>query len=156
LPRLDDGTELSTNNLPELEGEAPRGSETILLVEDEEQVRVLASITLRYAGYTVIEASDGLHALEVSRQHEGPIDLLVTDVVMPRMGGGALAEAMGRERPKTRVVYMSGYTDDDVVRHGVLDTGIPFLQKPFGPDGLAAMVRRVLDSPAPPGRRSPT
>ena len=85
----------------------------------------------------------------MSRQCGEPIHLMVTDVVMPRMGGGALAEAMGRERPDTRVIYMPGYTDDDVVRHGVLDTGIPFLQKPFGPDDLAAIVRRVLDSPAP-------
>jgi PAS domain S-box-containing protein len=149
LPRLDAVADLIPGHLPEPAMEAPRGDETILLAEDEKEVRALASATLRYAGYTVLEAADGIEAMEMSAKHEGPIHLLVTDVVMPRMGGGALTGALARERPEARVIYMSGYTDDDVVRHGVLDTGIPFLQKPFGPDDLARMVRRVLDSPAP-------
>jgi PAS domain S-box-containing protein len=149
LPRLDAQAEENIDREPESTSEAPRGKETVLLVEDEEIVRSLFSTTLRSAGYSVLEATDGHRALEISRGHKGTIDIVVTDVVMPRMGGGALAETIGRERPGTRVLYMSGYTDDSVVRHGVLDAGIPFLQKPFSPDVLTRKVRQVLDSPRP-------
>src|SRR5262249_12731492 len=143
LPRL--GQEAarpsaSDNGLNKL----PRGTGTVLLVEDEEGVRSLGSFALRTAGYTVLEARDGEHALEVSQSHRGPIDLLVTDVVMPRMGGRKLADRVASLYPGIKVVFMSGYVDDAVVRHGVLDQGVPFVQKPFAPSLLARKVHEVL------------
>lgn len=122
------------------------GSGTILLVEDEEAVRAFARRTLTRRGYRVIEASDGVHALEVARRETGPIDLLVTDVVMPRMGGRILAETLVAERPGLPYLFMSGYTDDAVLRHGIMAAETNFLAKPFNGDGLARKVREVLEA----------
>jgi PAS domain S-box-containing protein len=124
---------------------APRGLETVLLAEDEEMVRSLVRQVLRQAGYTVLEAANGAEALAVCQQHPGPIHLLLTDVVMPGMSGRALAERAARLRPDLPVLYMSGYTDDDVVRHGVMQAAAAFLQKPFRLDDLLRKVREVLD-----------
>ncbi len=124
------------------------GSETILLVEDEEGVRVLARTILKKQGYTVLEATNGQHALEVAAQHPETIDLLVTDVVMPRMGGRELVEKLLPLRPAMRVLFMSGYTDDAVVRHGILDASLAFLQKPITPEVFARKVRETLSEPA--------
>jgi two-component system, cell cycle sensor histidine kinase and response regulator CckA len=124
-----------------------RGSETILLVEDENPVRALIRSTLQANGYTVLEAHDGKHAIQVCEQHKGPIHLLVTDVVMPGMGGRDLEERLKPSRPNMKVLFMSGYTDKAIVHHGELDPGTAFLQKPFTPDALARKVREVLDSP---------
>jgi two-component system cell cycle sensor histidine kinase/response regulator CckA len=121
-----------------------RGHETVLLVEDEEQVRVLASHLLRRLGYTVLEARRAGDALAIAADHVGDIDLLLTDVIMPEMGGRVLAERVQAERPEIRVLFMSGYTDDAIVHHGVLDAGMKFLQKPLTPDSLARRVREVL------------
>jgi two-component system cell cycle sensor histidine kinase/response regulator CckA len=125
--------------------EMPRGAETILIVEDEASVRVVVRQVLERLGYTVLDASDGGLALELAARHHGKIHLLMTDVVMPVLGGRQLTEQLTKLRPETKVLYTSGYTDDAVVRHGVLEAGIPFLQKPFTPDGLARAVRDVLD-----------
>jgi CheY-like chemotaxis protein len=131
-------------------GRRPTGVETVLLVEDEQGLRVLARRILESHGYAVIEASGGEEALRISRRHQSPIDLLLTDAVMPGMGGSDLAREIAAERPATRVLYMSGYTDDAVVRQGHLDEGSAFIQKPFASDALVQKVREVLDgAPAP-------
>ncbi len=122
-----------------------RGSETILLVEDEESVRELATFVLQGCGYTVMTAPEGLAALQLMATCREQIDLLVTDVVMPQMGGRKLAETLLAQHPELRVLFMSGYTDDAVVRHGVLQANTNFLQKPFTPNSLAKKVREILD-----------
>ena len=123
-----------------------RGTETILLAEDAAAVREFASLTLRNSGYDVLEAANGREALDLAERHAGRIALLVTDVVMPGMGGRELAGRLGQIRPGLRVLYVSGYTDDAIVDHGVLEAGVAFLQKPFTSAGLARKVRMVLDA----------
>ena len=122
-----------------------RGTETVLLAEDAAAVRAVARQVLERQGYTVLEAPDGELALHLAQRHAGPIHLLLTDVVMPGMSGRQLADRLARLRPDTKVLYVSGYTDDAVVRHGVLEAGIAYLQKPFTIDSLARKVREVLD-----------
>ncbi|MBV8859793.1 MAG: response regulator [Acidobacteria bacterium] len=124
------------------------GTETLLLAEDEEVVRSLARQVLELYGYRVLEASDGDAALAACERHEGPIHLLITDVVMPAVGGPELADRLTGLRPQMKVLFMSGYTDDAVVHHGVLDEGVNFIQKPFTPEALARKVREVLGRPA--------
>lgn len=126
-----------------------RGTETILVVEDEGQVRELLRQILSGCGYTVIEAPDGATATRRAADHPGLIHLLVTDVVMPGMGGRLLAERIRQQRAGVRVLFLSGYTDDAVVRHGVSQEGVNFLQKPFTPAMLTRKVRDVLDGPSP-------
>lgn len=130
-------------SLPSL-GPPPRGTETLLLVEDDVAVRALTHFALQQCGYTVLEASHGEEALRVATNHRGKIHLLVTDVVMPGMGGRVLAERLLSLHPEMRVLYVSGYTDDAVVRHGILHEEVNFLQKPFSPNALAHRVREVL------------
>ena len=122
-----------------------RGSETLLVVEDEDAVRAIVRRALGSQGYTILEASRGAEAIRVAGTHAGSIHLLVTDVVMPEMGGRELSERLVRTRPGLKVLYLSGYTDDAVVRHGVLESQSHFLQKPFTPGKLAAKIRQVLD-----------
>jgi signal transduction histidine kinase len=126
---------------------APHGTETVLLAEDELTLNGMARLILESKGYTVLSADDGAEALELGRRHQGSIDLLLTDVVMPQMSGRELAEQLAALRPGLKVLYMSGYTDEAVVRHGALETGAAFLQKPFAPAVLARKVREVLDRP---------
>jgi two-component system, cell cycle sensor histidine kinase and response regulator CckA len=122
-----------------------RGSETLLLVEDQKELRELVREMLEMNGYTVVEAGDGLEALEICQRHEGRIDLMLSDVVMPQMGGRELAQRLATIRPEMKVLYMSGYTSNAIVHHGILDPGTALLQKPFTPDSLARKVREVLD-----------
>jgi two-component system cell cycle sensor histidine kinase/response regulator CckA len=130
---------------PVVEKDAPSGTETVLVVEDEASLRQIVRECLEEVGYTVLEAPDGLAALELAERHRGPIPLLITDVVMPGLGGRELARRLTEKRPDTKVLYMSGYTDDAVILHGVLTADMPFLEKPFTPGGLARKVREVLD-----------
>jgi PAS domain S-box-containing protein len=122
------------------------GTETILLVEDEEAVRKLASTILQSNGYKVLEAGNGEEALRIAQEQNGnPIHLILTDVVMPGMSGSQLAERLVSQWPEMKVLYMSGYTDNAIVHHGILDQGKPYIQKPFNPSALAEKVRDILD-----------
>jgi len=124
-----------------------RGSETVLLVEDQEQVRVVAHGILKRMGYEVVVAAGAHEALLLCDKHRGPIHLLLTDVVMPEMSGAELAKQIAPVHPDMKVLFMSGYTDDSIVRHGVLESEMAFLQKPFTPESMARKVREVLNSP---------
>lgn len=123
------------------------GAETVLLVEDEDAVRTLARKVLERSGYRVLDAPSGTHALRLCGERGERVDLLLTDVVMPGMSGPTLAEELGTRWPGLRVLFISGYTDDALGKHGVLQAGVHFLEKPFPPDALARKVREVLDAP---------
>jgi CheY-like chemotaxis protein len=115
------------------------------LVEDEDVVREMATEILRDSGYHVLEAKSGLEAMILERQHSGVIHLMLTDVVMPQISGRELAEQLTPLRREMKVLYMSGYTDDAIVHHGVLEEGTAFISKPFTPTALARKVREILD-----------
>ncbi|MDQ3428124.1 MAG: response regulator, partial [Gemmatimonadota bacterium] len=126
-------------------GGPARGGEVVLLAEDRADVRRFTARVLRECGYEVLEADSGESALALARDLAGPVHVLLTDAVMPGMSGKVLAERLGTARPETRVVFMSGYTDDAVLDRSVVESGITFLQKPFTPVRLAAAVRSALD-----------
>ncbi|MBI2933901.1 MAG: response regulator, partial [Planctomycetes bacterium] len=131
----------------------PRGTETILIVEDDDAVRKLAVTILKERGYHVIEAHGAESGLQLARTHDGRIHLLLTDVVLRDGEGPHVVRHVLESRPDTKVLYMSGYTDDAIVQHGVLPPGTAFLQKPFTPQGLAAKMREVLDGEDAEGDR---
>ncbi len=144
MPRVEETVEAVELGKPL--AKRPTAQETVLLVEDEVGVRSLLHGVLTSGGYTVLEGRRGEEALRIAELHQGPIHLILTDVVMPGMSGRELAERLKASRPEMKVLYMSGYTDDAIVHHGVLDPGMAFLQKPFTPDALARKVREVLDA----------
>jgi CheY-like chemotaxis protein len=143
LPRIDAPVEKI--ELSGLGRESPRGRETILLVEDDVAVRENTEDILRAAGYNILVSRDVEDAKEVSAKHPGPIHLLVTDVVMPRMKGPDLARLLLSSRREMKVLFVSGYTTTSVTDHGVLESGVAFLQKPFARDVILAKVRETLD-----------
>src|SRR5262249_32871645 len=144
LPRVDAAAETtaaaSTNRMQ-------TGTETILLVEDEGGVRTLIRQLLQKQGYTVLEARHGGEALLICERHAGAIHLMLTDVVLSQMSGRELAHRLSQVRPQMKVLFMSGYSEEAIVQHGVLDSGTAFLQKPFTAESLSAKVREVLDAP---------
>ncbi|MEX1263193.1 MAG: ATP-binding protein [Actinomycetota bacterium] len=144
LPRIEAAPE--ERKTPAVEPRHAEGTETILLAEDDSAVRALVRIVLEGRGYRVIEAATAHEAIEAASKHEGPIHLLLTDVVMPGLSGIELAERIGAIAPGLRVIYMSGYTENTIVHHGVLNPAVSFLAKPFSPGALAARVRADLDS----------
>jgi two-component system cell cycle sensor histidine kinase/response regulator CckA len=152
LPRVDAEVDVL---IPTVAPTSLRGEETILLVEDEEQVRAVVLGVLRRQGYQVIPAENAGEALLLCESHSGKIDLLLTDVVMPQMSGPDLARRLASIRPEMRVLCMSGYTDDSIVRHGVLESGVAFIQKPITPASLTRKVREVLDA-GPPAQKTPS
>jgi CheY-like chemotaxis protein len=144
LPRVEDAAEpMSPSHTAKT---SLRGSETVLLVEDEESVRQLVRETLAARGYNVLEADDGQKALEIASSHADTIHMLVTDVVMPGMSGRELANLLVQTRPQIKVLYLSGYTEDAIIHQGALDSGTAFLQKPFTLQMLSRKVRDVLNS----------
>ena len=142
LPRVAQPADVLSQEAATIEG---GGSETVLLVEDDERVRALACEVLGEHGYTVLEARHGTDALDITQRYHGAIHLLLTDVVMPGMGGRELATRLRRDRPQMKILYTSGYTADAIAHHGVLDDGEAFLSKPILPRVLASKVRETLD-----------
>ena len=146
LPRIKETAAAETDSILPSTVKVARGVETILLVEDEESVRRMVGKILGENGYTILDAAHGEEAIRICRNHKGPIHLLMTDVVMPRMSGRELASRLQPLRKEMKVLYMSGYPDNTIVHHGVLEPGTAFLQKPFTLRGLEQKVREVLDS----------
>jgi CheY-like chemotaxis protein len=142
FPRVDEPS--SVENSHAMPPAPVKGAETILLAEDEDGVRHVVAQMLREQGYTVLPANGGAEALRIAESHSGPLQLLVSDVMMPRMTGPELAERLRGLRPEMRVLFVSGYTDGEIVRGGELEPGTDFLQKPFTREQLAVKVREVL------------
>ncbi|MEO7477345.1 MAG: response regulator, partial [Gemmatimonadales bacterium] len=143
LPRVGSGVDLAATGDRAVPAE--RGSETILIVEDEDMVRTLACRALREQGYAVLEARTGADALRQLQARPSAIDLVITDVVMPEMGGRELGRRLKSTRPSLPLLFMSGYTGEDVIQRGLMDADSAFQQKPFAPAGLARKVREILD-----------
>ena len=151
LPRRSEEATTTAGDVEHLPGAAAGSAaqETVLVVEDEDALRELAREILEMHGYAVVEACNGQDALRIYEQHEGAIDLLLTDVVMPVMGGRELARHLEKRQPKLKVLYVSGYTDETAIREGKLEPGAEFLAKPFSPDELASKIREVLHGEEP-------
>jgi len=141
LPRVE---AVAENHAAPVPPAAVGGTETILLVEDEESVRQLVRDTLAAKGYQVLEAENGEAGMALAVEHKGAIDLVITDVVMPGMGGRELIKQLAGMRPKTKVLYLSGYTEDAIISEGTIERGVAFLQKPFTLQNLSRKVREVL------------
>ncbi len=144
LPRVDEEAEQLRQVISKQE--MPKGTETVLIAEDDESVRKLARVVLETSGYKVLEANNGGVALSICEQYKETIHLLLTDVVMPEMSGTELVKRLTKTHPKIRVLYMSGYTDNAIVHRGILKEGMTYIQKPFAPGDLAKKVREILDA----------
>jgi CheY-like chemotaxis protein len=142
LPRVDSRSEFHVETS---DSQALQGHETVLLVEDDVSVRVMTYNMLRHMGYEVLQATGGLEALSMMAQYGGTIDLLLTDVVMPGMDGRELAEELRKHRPQTNVLFTSGYAEDVIVHHGIVDQDLNFIPKPFTMQSLGIKLREVLD-----------
>ena len=142
LPRAKQDVEPSESEVPNGE----RGLETVLLAEDEESLRKMIREVLEAQGHTVLDAGDGREALSVSERYDGPIHAMITDVVMPQIGGSELAERLSSRRPNFKILYVSGYADNAILHHGILAPGVHFIQKPFAPEGLTSKLRKLLGS----------
>ncbi len=152
FPRVEQPLDVAARPIPT--GPLPRGTETLLLVEDEPSVRHLAANILEGQGYNVLRANNGKEGLRVARDLKGqPIHLVVTDVIMPLMGGQEMAEWLKAAYPDLKILFTSGYTDDAIAQHGVLEPGIAFLSKPYAPATLARKVREMLDATGQPDKR---
>jgi CheY-like chemotaxis protein len=145
LPRVEEA--IAAGQRARARPETPRGRETVLVVEDEASVRSVARTMLELHGYRVLEAGGGEEALRIGARPEGPVQLLLTDVVMPGMSGPEVAQRLSRVHPELKVLYMSGYTDEAILRHGVPELSPAFVQKPFSAETLGWKVREVLDAP---------
>jgi PAS domain S-box-containing protein len=133
------------DKMPSIDDEKLKGTETILLVEDDEGVRIVTQSTLQNYGYKVIAATNGEEALRIYDEHEGKFDLILTDVVMPLMSGREMADKLREKDSSIKILYFSGYTDDSIVQHGVLDEGMEFIQKPYSHAELAKKIKSVLN-----------
>jgi CheY-like chemotaxis protein len=142
LPRIDEEAELERQH----EGPLLRGSETVLLVEDEASLREILCETLQANGYSVLVARDGIEALQIAQAHRGTIQIMVTDVIMPGMTGPKIVDLLAPTWPGMKVLFVSGYSDESVTRHGLVGPGRAFLSKPFGPEVLLRKVRELLDA----------
>jgi CheY-like chemotaxis protein len=152
LPRVDKAPVVEDGS--ENNGETPGGMETILLVEDEAPVRDLVKLLLQEAGYRVLTAATPHEALRLEQEHDEPLDLLLTDVVMPKMNGQELVRLVTLRRPNTRAILMSGYTEDVILYRNLMAAGTPLLEKPFAPAKLLRLVRQTLDQPQSPAAMS--
>jgi two-component system cell cycle sensor histidine kinase/response regulator CckA len=150
FPMVEGALSRRRSEAPSLDRISLFGTETVLLVEDDERVRALVRAILLKFGYVVLDAQSAGDAFLLAEQHVGVIELLLTDVVMPRMSGRQLADRLLTERPEMKVLYMSGYTNDAVVRHGVSNSTIAFIQKPITPEPLMRKIREVLDAESIP------
>jgi two-component system cell cycle sensor histidine kinase/response regulator CckA len=147
FPRMGNNVPVTPEAVAAANGPAPRGTETLLIVEDEPSVRMLAQGVLQSLGYDVLVALHGLDALRITREHQGPrIALVIADVVMPRMGGAELADWLRSLDPNLKIIFSSGYTEEAISAQGMSSTGIDFLPKPYTPVALARKVREMLDS----------
>jgi len=146
LPRVADAG-ITTQETKVQEPTHPEGSETVLLVDDEDELRNVVAEYLEARGYLVLRARDGVEGVEVADRHQGRIGLLITDMVMPRMGGRGLIEHIAKKRPETAILVISGYANDALIRHGILLNKTCFLQKPFTLQILGNKIRELLDKP---------
>jgi DNA-binding NtrC family response regulator len=150
LPRVEGKLESVPTAAPA--AAAPGGDETILFVEDDRLIRELAIKALKRFGYRVLAAGNGEDALAIAARRDEPIDLLLTDVVMPGMNGRQLAQRLAETHPETRVLFTSGYTENAIAHHGVIDEELDFIGKPYTLHGLATAIRKALGSAPPPAR----